>query len=77
MKDLINSYEYSCTLVRKRISELNIQYDALMKAGRQSDIIDLDLERRLRLLHTELFQMKEIIAHLTACARRIDQRVKT
>ncbi len=77
MTKMINGYIESCKLVKERLSELNAQLVELRKNGKEEKITSLDLERRISLLYTEHRQMTEIIGHLTAYMRRVEQRVKT
>ncbi len=77
MTNMINGYIESCKLVKERLSELNAQLVELRKNGKEEKITSLDLERRISLLYTEHRQMTEIIGHLTAYMRRVEQRVKT
>ncbi len=77
MKELINSYSQSCTLVRTRISELTAQRTKLAESGDYRSIEALDLERRIRLLYTEQSQMRDIIEHLSAYVRSVERRAET
>lgn len=77
MKQMIKDYEASCALVKERIYQLTQQRNHLKKEGRESTILELDLERRIRLLYTEHSQTREIVEHLTNYVRRVEQRVKT
>lgn len=77
MTKMINGYIESCKLVKGRLSELNAQLNELRKNGKEEEITSLDLERRISLLYAEHRQMTEIIGHLTAYMRRVEQRVKT
>lgn len=76
MKELINEYEKSCSLVKQRIRQLTQQRNELRKKGRGDEIIELDLERRIHLLYVEHEQMSEIILHLSQYMRRREQSVK-
>ena len=77
MKQMIYGYETSCEMVMKRIHQLTKQRNELQKQGNDSEIDELDLERRIRILYTEHSQMKEIITHLTQYMRRLDKSVET
>lgn len=77
MKELISEYVKGCKLLRMRIRELSSCKNDLHKAGRQDEIIRLDLERRIALLYTEHRQAKETIDHLCSYSRRVEQRVET
>lgn len=77
MKQMIKDYERSCVLVKQRIIQLTKQKNELKKQGQDSVILELDLERRIRLLYTEHSQMKEIVLHLANYVRRVEQRVET
>lgn len=76
MKKLIQGYVDSCELVRGRINELTKNMNELKKSGGEAEIEELKLEQRISLLYTEHRQMQEIIVHLTAYMRRVEQRVK-
>lgn len=76
MKEMINEYEKSCSLVKQRIRQLTQQRNELRKKGRGDEIIELDLERRIHLLYVEHEQMSEIILHLSQYMRRREQSVK-
>lgn len=71
MKTLINGYISSCTMVKKRIGELLLQRKQLNQQGKADIIIELDLDRRIRLLYTEHDQMQKIIIHLTSYMKMI------
>lgn len=77
MKQMINGYKQSCVMVKGRILELTQQRNELRNQGETEKIEELDLERRIRLLYSEHSQMQEIILHLTAYMRRVEQRAKT
>lgn len=76
MKEMINEYEKSCSLVKQRIRQLTQQRNELRQKGRGDEIIELDLERRIHLLYVEHEQMSEIILHLSQYMRRREQSVK-
>lgn len=69
MQKLIGDYKKSCVAVKKRIKELTEQKTVLMAEGKTELIKSLDLERRIRLLYTEYYQMQEIIQHLQSYLR--------
>ena len=71
MTALINGYKKSCTLAKKRIAELQTQRKLLESQGRNELIEELDLERRIRLLYTEYYQMQEIVSHLSAYMKAV------
>lgn len=77
MEQMINGYKQSCLMAKNRILELTQQRNELRKQGENEKIEELDLERRIRLLYSEHSQMQEIILHLTAYMRRVEQRAKT
>ena len=64
-------------MAKNRILELTQQRNELRKQGENEKIEELDLERRIRLLYSEHSQMQEIILHLTAYMRRVEQRAET
>lgn len=77
MEQMINGYKQSCLMAKSRILELTQQRNELRKQGENEKIEELDLERRIRLLYSEHSQMQEIILHLTAYMRRVEQRAET
>lgn len=77
MEQMINGYKQSCVMAKSRILELTQQRNELRKQGENEKIEELDLERRIRLLYSEHSQMQEIILHLTAYMRRVEQRAET
>ena len=77
MKQMINGYVQSCAMVKARIAQLDLQKKDLLKRGRTDLIDQLDLERRIRLLRTENYQMQETIEYLTGYMRRVQQRAET
>lgn len=77
MEQMINDYKQSCVMAKSRILELTQQRNELRNQGENEKIEELDLERRIRLLYSEHSQMQEIILHLTAYMRRVEQRAKT
>lgn len=76
MKQMIKDYERSCILAKQRIIQLTKQRNELKKEGKDRMILELDLERRIRLLYTEHSQMKEIVIYLTNYVRRVEQRAE-
>ncbi len=77
MYSLINEYEKSCRLVKKRIKFLTQQRNMLIKSDKPSRVDELNLEQRIRLLYVEHAQMQEIISHLINYMRRVEQRAET
>lgn len=77
MKQMIKNYEQSCVLAKQRIIQLTKQRNKLKKEGKESEIKELDLERRIRLLYMEHSQMREIVIYLTNYMRRVEQRAET
>lgn len=77
MKQLIQNYADSCVLVKTRISELTALRNEKKKQGSLSISEERDLNKRIRLLYTEHGQMKDIIIHLTAYLRMVEQRADT
>ncbi|WP_024861677.1 hypothetical protein [Ruminococcus flavefaciens] len=70
MTQLIQNYTNSRDLVKQRITELSELRSSLMKKGDSARVIELDLDRRIRLLYEEHGEMQEIISHLTSYNRR-------
>ena len=70
MTQLIQNYTNSRDMVKKRITELSELRSTLMKKGESSRVLELDLDRRIRLLYEEHGEMQEIISHLTSYNRR-------
>ncbi|MDE5770492.1 MAG: hypothetical protein K2I06_02520 [Ruminococcus sp.] len=77
MYQLIDEYEKSCMLVKKRIKFLTEQRNRLIKSDNRLLIDEIRLEQRIRLLYVEHAQMQEIISHLINYMRRVEQRAKT
>jgi len=76
MRQMIKNYEQSCELAKQRIIQLTQQKNQLKKEGKDAQIEELDLERRIRLLYTEHSQMREIVIYLTNYVRRVEQRAE-
>ena len=76
MKKLINEYQKSCELLRRRIGELNTTLKELKKKGADDKIAELNLEQRIALLYTEHRQTQEISEYLTLYMRRVEQRAE-
>ena len=70
MTQLIRNYTNSRDLVKQRITELSELRSSLMEKGESSRVLELDLDRRIRLLYEEHGEMQEIISHLTSYNRR-------
>ena len=77
MKQLIKGYIDSCTLVKKRITELTAMKNEMKKHGDLAGISELDLERRIRLLYCEHGEMMNIVCHLSDYSRRLEQRAES
>lgn len=77
MRFLIEEYEKSCELVRRRIKFLTEQRNSLIRAGKEETAESLNLEQRIRLLYVEHAQMREIVEHLKSYARRVEEHGKT
>ena len=76
MNDLIKNYTYSRDLVKKRISELLTLRHSLTERGDSLRAGQPDLDRRIRILYTELDELTEIISNLTTYQRRRAESVK-
>ncbi|MBO5103760.1 MAG: hypothetical protein J6B74_01675 [Ruminococcus sp.] len=76
MYKLINEYEKSCLLVKKRIKFLTEQRNRLIKSNDRFMIEEIKLDQRIRLLYAEHAQMQEIISHLINYMRRVEQRAE-
>ncbi|MDE5619902.1 MAG: hypothetical protein K2I80_05210 [Ruminococcus sp.] len=77
MYSLINEYQQSCLLVKKRIKFLTEQRNRLIKSDNRIEIDKAGLDQRIRLLYVEHAQMQEIISHLINYMRRIEHRAET
>ena len=77
MYSLINEYQQSCLLVKKRIKFLTEQRNRLIKSDNRLEIDKAGLDQRIRLLYVEHAQMQEIISHLINYMRRIEHRAET
>lgn len=74
MTSLISAYKKSGSMVKHRIGELLAQRNELKASGKQNDIEELDLDRRIRLLYVEYRQTREIVNHLTQYQMRVGTR---
>ena len=77
MIKMINNYKKALSMLEIRLNELSAMRKDLEAAGEDYRISELDLDRRISLLKTELGETKEIIAHLSSVVRRRELSVKT
>ncbi len=77
MRELIKGYEQSCIKVKTRIDELNHMKREFMKQGNEHMIAELDLERRIKILYSDFYRMRETADYLASYVRRVEQREKT
>lgn len=77
MTSLISAYKKSGSMVKHRIGELLAQRNKLKASGKQNDIEELDLDRRIRLLYVEYRQTREIVDHLTKYQLRVGTKPHT
>lgn len=72
MKNMIKDYKVSCKMVAERIGELRFQRKTLRREKNEAEIEQLNLERRIRLLHTEYKQAQMVIRELESYERSSD-----
>ena len=73
MKQMINDYQKGLDMLNNRLDELT----SLRKSLGETEIAELDLDRRIQLLRKESVQTQEIIAYLSSVVRRRGLSVKT
>ncbi len=73
MKQMINDYQKGLDMLNNRLNELT----SLRKSLGETEIAELDLDRRIQLLRKESVQTQEIIAYLSSVVRRRGLSVKT
>lgn len=73
MKQMINDYQKGLDMLNNRLNELT----SLRKSLGETEIAELDLDRRIQLLKKESVQTQEIIAYLSSVVRRRGLSVKT
>ncbi len=69
MKNMIKDYKVSCKMVSERIGELRFQRKTLRREKNEAEIEQLNLERRIRLLHMEYKQAQRVIRELESYER--------
>jgi len=73
LKQMINDYQKGLDMLNNRLNELT----SLRKSLGETEIAELDLDRRIQLLRKESVQTQEIIAYLSSVVRRRGLSVKT
>lgn len=73
MKQMINDYQKGLDMLNNRLDELT----SLRESLGETEIAELDLDRRIQLLRKESVQTQEIIAYLSSVVRRRGLSVKT